>query len=412
MLLAASSTRAGQVELSIENRIGGDSNVFRSEDPIEDGTHEISPRIAVRDDVGNIFYSADYQPTYRTFFRTSGIDGLDHVAHARAGWSLTSADRIEASGSYANGRQFVIEPGNVGNVTTFDVNDRERIRQSDASIGYRHSFSQRWSTRLDGFLEDFDASGTDDQSQIDSRAWTGRIATQYALDPLTEVGVTVSGRLRDNRAVGRFRVSSTTDVWDVMGSVSRRLTPTINVSIQAGPSFIRQQQVPRGAVIEVPGVCDEEEEFVCVPFNEDESRDVTLFASAAASKEWKSSEIELSYVRSEARSGNVQSSSSIADRVQLDLVHRFDDRWTVRAGAAWDRLDQIFEQQGDSGKVTLTSYRTTESVEFALSRRVLLIGQYTFFRQENDFSGGGDSNAIDFHVGFVSVRFTFEPISY
>ena len=411
-MLAMSSAYAGELDLSIENRIGGDSNVFRSEDPTEDGTHEISPRVAVRDDSENFAYSADYQPTYRSFFRTSGIDGLDHLAHGRLSWSFTPVDRIEATGSYVNGRQFVYGDGNVGNVTTFDVNDRERIRQSDLNLGYRRALTQRLSLRLDGDLEDFDASGTDDQSQNDSRSWTGRVSTRYALDPRTEVGLIVSGRRRDNLAVGRFRVSTSTDVWDVMGSVSRELTPTINVSIQAGPSLIRQQQLPRGAVIFIPNVCDDTSPGPCVPYGKDESSDVTFFAAASASKQWKTSNLDFSYVRSEARSGNVQSSSSIADRLQLDVVHRFNDRWNVRALAGWDRLNQIFEQQGESGKVTLTSYRTTGTVEFVLNRHVLLIGQYTFFRQKNDFSSGSNSNAIDFHFGSASVRFTFEPIPY
>lgn len=414
MLATASTTWAGQLDLSLENRLGGDSNVFRAEhDLTDDGTHEIIPRVAVRDDTENLGYSLEYQPTYRTFFKTSGISGLDHVARGRATWSISAVDRLELTGSYVNGRQFIFGNRDVGGVTTFDVNDRERIRQSDANLAYRRALTERLSVRFDTFLDDFDASGTDEQSQNDSLAYTGRIATQYVLDPLTEVGVTVSGRRRENRAVGNFRVSSVTDVWDVMGSVSRQLSPTLSVSVQAGPSFIRQQQVARGAYIEssctpLPG----DPLNGCVHYPKDESDDITLFAVVSANKEWKTTEAELSYVRSEARSGTANSSSSIADRLQLQVTHRFHDRFFVSGTVGWDHFDQLFSQQDDDGKITLDTYRTNLTTEYALSRNVSLTAQYSYFRQENALSGVSNETRIDIHVGYVGVRFNLEPISY
>ncbi len=98
-MLAASSTYAGEVQLSVENRIGGDSNVFRAAnsriddgtppevhtaaDKIHDGTIDISPTLGVHDDDEDISYGLNYAPTYRNFLKTSGIDGVDHRATAR-----------------------------------------------------------------------------------------------------------------------------------------------------------------------------------------------------------------------------------------------------------------------------------------------------------------------------------------
>ncbi len=426
MLGAASTTWAGQLDLSLENRLGYESNVFRAErDREKDGTHEIIPRLGVRDDTENLGYSFDYQPSYRTFFGTSGISGLDHIARGRTTWTISPVDRLELTGAYVNSRQFIFGNRDLGaGVTTFDVNDRERIRQSDANLAYRRALTQRLSVRLDAFLDDFDASGTDDQSQNDSLAYTGRIATQYVLDPLTEIGVTVSGRRRENRAVGLFRVSSVTDVWDVMGSVSRQITPTIGVSVQAGPSFINQEQLARGAYTRDPSIpgsqCNENTPLPpdplsqCIHFPKDESNDVTLFAVVSANKEWKQSEAEVSYVRSEARSGTANSSSSIADRLQLQLTHRFHDRFFVVGTVGWDHYDQLFRQQDDDGKIVLDTYRMSATTEYSLNRNIALTAQYSYFRQENEVKGGVDSvNAkIDIHVGYVGVRFNLEPLSY
>ena len=122
LMLAASSTYAGQVDLSVENRLGGDSNVFRqSVDKTDDGTFDISPRFGVHDDDEDVAYGLAYAPTYRSFFKTSGIDGVDHIANARTSWMISPVDKLEASGSYYNGRQFLFGSSGSGAGTTVNV---------------------------------------------------------------------------------------------------------------------------------------------------------------------------------------------------------------------------------------------------------------------------------------------------
>ena len=367
-MLAASSTYAGQVELSVESRIGGDSNVLRTENPDADGTWEFAPRLGVREDGEYVVYGLDYQPTYRNFFTTSGIDGVDHYADGRVGWAISPVDRIDVSGSYYNGRllRSDIVPGSLN---TVDLNDRARLKQSDATLAYRHIMSPRLSLGLMGSFDDFDAP-TKLGSQTDSRAYTGRISANYDLNPLTEIGLAASVRRRENRAVdadtslfpgGFFPIaSSKTDVWDVLFSVSRAVTPTIRVSAQAGPSFIRQQQFPGESKRPVPGGS---------LFDHEESRNVSVFAAASVSKEWKASDVSFSYVRSEARSGSVSSGSSISDQISLNANHRINDHWVVRALGSWNQLGQIVSQQGVQGKSTITAYQVIGTVEYTLSRR-------------------------------------------
>lgn len=405
LMLAASSTRAGQVELSVEGRLGGESNVFRSDDvpeqnfdPVADGIFDISPRIGVRELNDDFNYAAHYQPTHRTFIETSGIDGVDHSANGSAGWSVTAIDRIEATASYYNGRQYISGQTGTGNSQTFTVNDRERVAISDLDLSYRRLLSQRLSVGLQGSFEDFDAGNTA-RSQTDSRAITGRLNLGYTLSEITQVGVSAAGRHRENRAVdpspSQPRVSSATDVWDVLFSVSRQLSPTASVSIQAGPSFIRQQQVPGGT-----------------PFDHEEDSDVTVFAAASAEKSWQKADLALSYVRTEARSGSVSSASSINDIVELNASRRFTDLWTGRLFGSWNRFEQIASQSGNDDRFQLTSYEARGSLEYALSRRVTLIGHYTYYWQEVESSQPGASNTIDVHLGYLAVRYTFEPLTY
>jgi hypothetical protein len=343
-------------------------------------------------------------PTHRSFMKTSGIDGVDHRAFATGGWSLTAIDRLEATGSYYNGRQFRSEDTDAGPAQVFEFNDRERVGIAETSLGYRRLLSPTVSLGLGFDFEDFDA-GTGPTSQTDSRAYTGRVSLQYSLDPITQLGVSASGRHRENRGVdfgsidaGNLepRPSSETDVWDVLFSVSRSISPTFDVSVQAGPSFIRQQQVPGG----IPG------------FPHDESTDVTVFASASAKKRWQKSDVGLSYVRTEARSGSVSSQSSISDIVELSAVHRIDDAWSVRWLGAWNRFEQIASQSGSEDRFELTSIRSTASIDYALSRRLSIVGRYTYIWQVIDRSGLAIPTRVDVHLGSVGLRYTFEPLSY
>lgn len=410
LMLATSSAQAGQVDLSVEGRLGGESNVFRSEtNRVKDGTFEITPRLGVQERNDDLSYSLFYMPTHRTFIETSGIDGFDHRARATGGWSLSDVDRIEATGSYYNGRQFRSEDTAAGPAQSFEFNDRERIGIAELNLGYQRLLSPRTSVGLGFDFEDFDAAGTSANSQTDSRAYTGRISLRHSLNEITQVGVSVSGRRRENRAVDPQpqdpRTSTETDVWDVLFSVSRSLSPTMDVSVQAGPSFIRQQQLPSDSPFaDFP--------FVPQDIGKEETRDVTVFAAASVEKRWQATNVGLSYVRSEARSGSTSSSSSISDVVELSTRHQFSDALTARWLVSWNRFDQIASQAGGDQRFELTSIRSTASVDYVINRRLSLVGRYTFLWQVVDRSGLEIPSRVNVHLGSVGIRYTFEPLSY
>lgn len=423
LMFAASSAIAGQVELSIENRIGGDSNVFRTAEPDarkRDGTWEFSPSIGAREGRGDLTYQFNYRPVYRNFFKTQGIDGVDHNAFGKLSWSPNEFERIEVGGNYYNGRLLRQDLVPVGSVTAFDVNDRTRLKQSSAYVDFDRQITPRFAMGFQGNFDDFDGA-TDPNSQTDSRSYTGRLTSNYALDPLTKVGLSVSAKRRENRAIDADvffppaipgdpsiksvvpRASSKSDVFDMLASISRAISPTIRFSAQIGPSLIRQQQFPGQSHRQPPGGAS---------FDHEDDRSVNLFASASLSKEWRTSNLSISYVRSEARTASTSSGSSITDSIQLDGDYRVNDRITLRTFGYWNQLDQAISQQGGLGRFKLRIVSAIETIEVSLSRRVLLIGQYNYTWQENDNGGPGRAPRAYYHIGFVGIRYTFEPLEY
>ena len=67
VMLTPAFTNAREIELSVENRIGGDSNVFRRNSAKnEDGFYEIAPRVTLRERRRELNYDLRYVPVYQT----------------------------------------------------------------------------------------------------------------------------------------------------------------------------------------------------------------------------------------------------------------------------------------------------------------------------------------------------------
>ena len=119
LMLTASSTEARELELFLETRLGGDSNVFRrAEDPADQnldpkaaGTWEISPRLTLRDEQDELEYDFRYQPTYERFFAVEDggndddISGFDHLAAGDFVWRVSPITSIGGNGRFSRQRR-------------------------------------------------------------------------------------------------------------------------------------------------------------------------------------------------------------------------------------------------------------------------------------------------------------------
>jgi hypothetical protein len=386
LMLAAASIEARELELSIENRIGGDSNVFRrSSGRVDDGFYAVSPRVVVREENAKLNYDFSYQPTYETYFETSGIDGFDHRGEGVLSWRPTSVDTIGVSGSFASVRNPIIESSGA----SVEASDRDRTQRSDVRLSFSRALNDVLSVQAGAVFTDLDYS---QNSNIDSRSYSAQLGTQYILNPITVVGLSGSFRRREDRS-GSFQFRTETDISNFAVFFQRSLTPTLNISAQIGPSFFRSRQE-----FPFPGIPDSK------------SRSTSYFAVATVDKTWQRSDFSVSYTRSES-SGGGSTSSSIVDNITLGFTHRLNWRWSFRLRGEWLESKEISETAGITRRET-TQYRATTSVTRRITRQLSVTGQFLYFNQDRNQTTFGSQSIGDVYTGFLSLRYTFDPFKF
>jgi len=390
LMLVSASTEARELELSVENRIGGDSNVFgRSSDHEADGFYSLSPRLSLREGHSNLNYDFSYQPTYKAYFTTSGINGFDHRGNGALSWRATAADSLAASATFSSRRSFRREDQSASSSAPVEGSDQERVQRSDAQLSYSRALSEGLSIQGSASLNDVDYSRN---TSIDSRAYSGQLGTQYILNPTSQIGFSGTFRRREDRGVGN-QFTTETDIWNIGMSVQRALTPTITISMQGGPSFIRSRQKASTA-----GDPD------------DKSRTTSYFAAVSLDKSWKRSEWSASYTRSES-SGGGTASSSIVDNVRLDFRHRLSRRWRIHAGGTWLQSKEISEVR-NANRRKITQYRVVVEMAREITRQLSVVGQFWYSNQDENRGATSASSIGDVSVGFISVRYTFDPVRF
>jgi hypothetical protein len=401
LMLAAASTEARELELSVESRIAGDSNVFRSSsDRKADGFIGLSPRIVVREANSNLNYQFSYRPTYDAYFKTDGINGFDHRAQGGASWRPTAVDTLGFSGIYSSVRSLRLEDesGAASPAPSLQASDRERLEISNARLSYGRKLTDVLSVQASGAFRNLDYSR---DTSIDSSASSGELSTQYVLDPITSVGLIGTFRHRDSGGQGR-QFTTKTDIWEIGASIQRSLTPTLSISAQAGPSFIRTKEEAPPVTPAAPRVLPDSK-----------SRSTSYFASVIMDKTWQRSDLRASYTRSDSNGGG-NSTSAITDSVTLNFDHSFSRRWSGRVSGTWLQSKEISAVPGTvvgGGKQKTTQYRVFTSFTNRISRQLSVTGQFSYFNQdENDVRQSDSIGGI--FSGYLSLQYTFDPFVF
>ncbi len=384
VMLVATSTEARELELSVENRIGGDNNIFGvSRDQTEDGFYEFAPKLVVREEREEVDYNVRYVPVYQAFFDHDNANGWDHLTDGELDWRITPRDTLGVSQRFSDTRRVRLEATEAaaGLPPVLEENDRERVRRIHAAVYYSRQFTPTLAARVSFQFEDVDF---DSLRQTDTRAYSGSLAGNYGVSAWTTLGLSGSGRFRENRGSSR-QSSSSAIIGNVGLSLASQLTETVDVFLQAGPSFIRSDEDDFGAItsslysidedsglakaIDNPplgpaSICDfqgtdflvicPELPYTNLPSDKDDTHsllapadasgeqdtDISFFAEARLTKRWRKALLRLSYRRTESASNGV-GSSSIVDSANVFFSFNPEQPWRFVFLGQWSQQQVV-----------------------------------------------------------------------
>lgn len=428
LMLAASSTDARELEFFIENRLGGDSNVFRRSDeasgdlsPKRAAVWEISPRITLRDDRDELEYDFRYQPTYERFFAVEDdvdgedFSGFDHLATGNYLWRIDPATSVGIDGRFT--RQRRVREGflDLGPIPDppLEQTDNEYVQRGRGVLSLSRAFSQSMSVRGFYTFDDFDVS---QQDQGDSRLHSVSGGVYYALFEHMTLGVNTTYRDRATKAsfdpdptqsgtpATDIRESrSETQTIDVSFSIAQEISPHFSLSVAVGPSFFDTR---------------DEDSLGNVSHNTDDS----IFASVTATRLFRKGKAELAYTRSEGGGGGVIATTSILDSITGDVVYRPTRRWVLRSRAAWTHRATI-SSDAFLGRDTRTDWVTVSgSVQRYVTENFSVIARLRYsWSQLDDFRPAqflapgvliparSTRRTNETIQGFIALRYTFDP---
>lgn len=431
LMLVASSTEARELEFFVENRLGGDSNVFRRSEestgnvrPKRGGVWEISPRITLRDRRDELEYDFRYQPTYERFFAVeeggdeSDFSGFDHTASAMYLWRVSPSTSVGANGRFSRQRRIREGFFDLGPVPdpTLEQTDDEYLQRGTGSVTLSHALSPRLSLEGSYAFDDLDASA---QGQTDTRAQTFSTGFYFMAGAHTRLGVTGSFRQRATKAsvdpdgdattgppadptLGLREFRSETDTYDVSFSISQEMTSRLSVGVAIGPSFFDTR---------------DEDSLGNVSFSSDDS----FFAAVSATQEWRFGEVEARYTRSEGGGGGAAAASSILDEISLALRWDPGRNWVLRLRGAYTHRQSVASDAFFGRDARSDLYNASASAQRRLTQNLSVLASLRYSRSELDeytpfipVSGGflvdvSTRATTEVVQGFLSLRYTFDP---
>ncbi len=327
-MIASTLADAHQLDLGIGQGIRMESNIFGSAtDPIADGTYRIMPDVNLSgsfDKFSGGSYQVSYQPSYLWYFRSVGVDGLDTRATGSAQIELSRRDQLSASASYHeySSVQAISEENEDGSFDVLAFDAGQTIR-AFGSLGYSRSPDTRSNLRLNLDFQDY---GYTESRNVGNKSIGGSTSYNRAGSRRVTLGASASVRYRifdEQQFLEQVVESSTVVVTNFNALASYKVTPNVVFDFRGGPSLIRTQP---GSVVGRP--------------KPETNSDFTYFMNMSLQRDFKNSNLRLSYVRNEDPSGG-SSRTSVLDTVSIVLNMKLSELWRGSAIAGWSRRQTV-----------------------------------------------------------------------
>jgi len=385
---ASDRAHAAEVIFGAESSVEYDTNVFRTEDDVDDdGTFVFGPTFRLREDHKALTYDLRYHPTYDKYFTFDELDGFEQRLTAAAAYRLSPRTEITAGNNFymlssISRQAFVTELQ-----TDPIVQDtRENILVDEYRFGAAHLFTSRLRGALDfnGYLYD-----PEDKDRASSLTNGVNLSTLYSLTRVDRLGGGVGFTNQDFDV--ESGADSTTRFYRTYATWSHDFDPTFSFTIQAGPTWVDSEQddssVSSTALVQsFPLQTSGAESFFtdirtcptlsdgtpylssdCAPLpgaiapanlplitgqgtvvpvvveDSGNSSKLTYFGSLDIAKKWRDFTASAGYRRSNGTTSGT-GSSTVNDTVSGSVSWRPDRLWTISLTARWDRQKSATKQ--------------------------------------------------------------------
>lgn len=253
VLCAGVPALAADLAISANGDVEYDDNVFRRDSDKEDDIlFRLRPGVRVFEDRGDdLNFSLGYElPVEFSVDNSDELNEVDHSFNGRFDYHVN--DRIDIFGNDRYGylrstlrdQAVASDELNANQAFPAFTEQRDRVKLNDASLGANYRFSPRLVGRLVGSTDFFDSTRSD-RARVYSVG--GTADAHYSLTVKHQVGAGGGYTFQDFD--DREEVpGSQTNIYRVFGTWRWLIDETLNLEVQAGPSYLETQQDDPSAV--------------------------------------------------------------------------------------------------------------------------------------------------------------------
>ena len=232
-----------QLSYGVASEAAWTDNVYGdTEDEVDDGSGRLLPWGQLQDYEGDLTWSLRYAPSYGYYLSESELTGFDHDAQGSLSWrmgprtSLSLSDAFRSSHSVARFNEEA-EPG--GDVLL--QGRRDELISNQFSAVLQHNLSPLDFVSLSAAygLHDFSP-----EEGTDSRFLSSDFSYQHRLSRRTSIGTSLSWSRQTSLPgeTGRPVEDRSTDFYNLSGVLNYEFSPTLHLSVSAGPALIQSDQ--------------------------------------------------------------------------------------------------------------------------------------------------------------------------
>lgn len=381
---------AGEINLSVESGLAGDSNYFDSTNSGQkkaELSYLVTPLIEYSDQRKLWTWGLRFRPDYEVLLGQKGSDTFSYSYGGNLSYrmDLRTTMTLTAGGfsTESLGRLQTVEGSN-GEDLGLDPNYNRRRREGmNIGMGVTHTFTPRWTAAANFRFGNFRSHSSQD-FESDSYNAATNLSYQLSSRSILAFGGTFS---RSDFKGTSTQSASVTDSYNVFGRWGYQLDPTLTFSVQAGPAYITSKndnqfqaqfinvvQYPfrssSGDVFPIdvrscptlddgtpflndscdvfgatadPGLFRSIAAIPAVPVDSGANNRSTYFAVASLTKEWNRADSTISYTRSESTSAGA-SRTTINDTVRFRVNWSPILRWGLSLQATWRQQESATTQ--------------------------------------------------------------------